>query len=233
MVLVILLMQSSDDNSWTTRGLHTPAGLNALVAEVLADVGMRQNQPAPDLSSFIVAGHSRAYGVLYPLGRSHASKEHGTGALARLSQVWLLDATYGTPPLRDFKTLVDKFPALSIVILYRRNSATDKFKGKAEEGRLAFRPIEAKSLSHCALPAHVLPALLQGGGAVHEELEGIGDPAQFAPDRLDEGPFGWSQGATETEWLYAPSNEWPGETADQDVAGEWLETRDEENGEAP
>jgi hypothetical protein len=226
MVLVIPLMQGGDDKSWTTRGLHTPAGLNALVAEVLAEVGTRQNQPGPDLSSFIVAGHSRAYGVLYPLARSHASKEHGTGALARLSQVWLLDATYGTPPVRDFKTLVDKFPALSIAILYRRKSATDKFNGKAQEGRLAYRPIEARSLSHCAVPAQVLPGLLQGGGAVHEELEGIGDPAQFAPDPS------W-QGATETEWLYAPVKEWPGETADRDVAGEWLETQDEGYSETP
>ncbi len=74
--------------------LGKPAVLNAVVGEVLAEVGRVHGVNAPSLRELIVAGHSRAYDVLEPLAASRTDAAIRQGALTRLSQVWAFDTTY-------------------------------------------------------------------------------------------------------------------------------------------
>ena len=104
MILVVPRFQPGNDRSWSSHRLDRPGAINALFAEVLAETGRRLNRATPAIDQLIVAGHSRAFGILYPLARASASPELGKGALARLSRIWVFDATYGTPPIAAFES---------------------------------------------------------------------------------------------------------------------------------
>ena len=160
MVLVVPRFQPGNDKSWSPHGLNRPDQLNALFAEVLSEMGRRLGRPTAQIDQLIIAGHSRAFGVLYPLARAHASPALATGALARLSRVWVLDATYGTPPMTAFEALTTAKSGLHIDIIYRAPSPTNKFSGRSRSGPVALRPINSKSISHCAVPSKMLPTLL-------------------------------------------------------------------------
>jgi peptidoglycan hydrolase-like protein with peptidoglycan-binding domain len=160
MVLVVPRFQSGNDKSWSAHDLNRPGTLNALFAEVLGDMGRRLGRPAVQIDQLIIAGHSRAFGVLYPLARSHASPALAMGALAKLSKVWVLDATYGAPPMAAFEALAAARPGLGIDIIYRAPSPTNKFGGRSRRGPVALRPINPRSISHCAVPSKMLPMLM-------------------------------------------------------------------------
>jgi hypothetical protein len=185
-ILVVPQFQDGDDASWRSRGLGQPATLNRMMAAALLEVSRRTGTAAPQASALIVAGHSRAYGVLFELARAHASSALAEGALERLSEIWALDASYGSFPHQAFEALLAAKPALKVSVVYRADSPTDKFKGKAVAGRLALIPVDARVVSHCAVPAHAMPKLLAGeavdraptkqgeaGSALHEHQEHI------------------------------------------------------------
>jgi hypothetical protein len=204
MILVVPRFQPGNDKSWSPHRLDRPDAINALFAEVLAETGRRLNRAAPAIDQLIVAGHSRAFGILYPLARASASPELEKGALARLSRIWALDATYGTPPIAAFESLTKARQGLGVEIVYRAKSATDKFKGASRAGALALRPIPL-SITHCAVPGSVLPALLAELPPPRPEALDAGPEAE---DLWAETPgSGWGElGVTETEWLESEAN---------------------------
>jgi peptidoglycan hydrolase-like protein with peptidoglycan-binding domain len=165
MALVVPRLQPGNDKTWSPHDLNRPSRLNALFAEVLAEMGRRLGRPNTRIDQLVVAGHSRAFGVLYPLARSHASPALATGALAKLSKVWVLDATYGTPPMAAFEALAAAKPGLGIDIIYRSPSPTNKFGGRSRPGPVALRPINSRSISHCNVPSKLLPKLIAELGA--------------------------------------------------------------------
>lgn len=161
-ILIVPLFQEGNDTSWNAHGLGKPANLNAFIAEMLLEIGSKNGAPPPAIGNLIVAGHSKAYDVLYPLARAHRDPAMATGALARLAAIWALDASYGTFPEQDFEALLKAKPGLTVQAIYRKgkSSKTDKFNGRARSGRLTLRPLEAAFVCHCAVPGHVLPGLL-------------------------------------------------------------------------
>lgn len=220
-VLLVPLFQSGDDRSWSPHGIDQPAALNGLISAAVADIGSRLGGAAPAISRLIVAGHSRAYGILYPLARNNAAKAMSEGPLGKLTDVWALDASYGAFPSRDFAALVAAKPGLSAQVIYRAGSSTDKFRGRAQAGRLALRPIPA-SVTHCAVPGHVLPKLLAGlaAPASTPESEAFEDESLAWLD-FETPPAGseaeeWGEAGT---WNEA-EGQWQGEADSEALEGE-------------
>jgi hypothetical protein len=160
MVIVVPCFQPGNDKTWSAHGLDRPGTLNALFEEILAEMGRHLGRPILQIGQLVIAGHSRAFGVLYPLARSHPSPALAMGALSRLSKVWVLDATYGTPPMAAFEALAATKSGLGIDIIYRAPSPTNKFGGRSRPGPVALRPINSRSISLCAVPSKMLPTLM-------------------------------------------------------------------------
>jgi D-alanyl-D-alanine carboxypeptidase/3D domain len=197
MVLLVPLLQEGNDRSWRAAGLDKPARLNAFLAEATGEIGRRLNR-ATSVSRLVVSGHSRAFGVLYPLARSHADPAHQDGALARLSALWLLDATYGTVPMQAFAQLLSAHPGLAVRIIYRAGSFTDKFGGRKRSGPIELRPIRS-TIQHCDVPRRVLGTLLSDLSA---QGPGVAASEQEAEDEL----WQWlSNPAASTAWMGAPA----------------------------
>lgn len=142
--------------------LGIPANLNAVVAEVLSQVGQHRGAGAPALGSLILAGHSRAYSFLNPLAAASADPQMSTGALAQLAAVYGLDTGY-TCSIPSWKAWMTAKPSLEVTMVYRAGTDTascgNQFAAAAPAlgGRLTV--IAAKE-SHCAVPATELPGLL-------------------------------------------------------------------------
>jgi monoamine oxidase len=146
--------------------LGKPAVLNAVVSEVLAEVGRVQGANAPSLRELIVAGHSRAYDVLEPLAASRADAAIRQGALARLSQVWAFDTTYDG----DVSAWTDWLklnPSLRLR-LYYRPAADSKTRtvGKQFYDQRGDRLFVTRADEvHCAVPATRLAELMPAPAA--------------------------------------------------------------------
>jgi monoamine oxidase len=141
--------------------LGRPAVLNAVVSEVLAEVGRVQGANAPSLRELIVAGHSRAYDVLEPLAASRADPAIRQGASSRLSQVWAFDTTYAG----DVSAWTDWLklnPSLQLH-LYYRPAADSKTRTVGEQfyAQRGDRLFVTKADEvHCAVPATRLSELM-------------------------------------------------------------------------
>jgi subtilisin family serine protease len=139
--------------------LGKPAVLNALVSEVLAEVGRVQSAAAPSLRDLVLAGHSRAYDVLEPLAASRTDAAMRQAALAKLSQVWAFDTTYAgdVSAWTDWLTLK---PALQLHVYYRPGSKTgkvgDQFYANARNRLVVTKVNEV----HCAVPATRMAELM-------------------------------------------------------------------------
>jgi hypothetical protein len=143
--------------------LGKPAVLNAVVSEVLAEVGRVQGANAPALRHLIVSGHSRAYDVLEPLAASRTDAAMGQGPLTRLSQVWAFDTTYAG----DVSAWTDWLrPNSSLQLhLYYRAAAKSPTRTVGEQfyaqrGDRLF--VTKVSEDHCAVPATRLAELMPG-----------------------------------------------------------------------
>jgi monoamine oxidase len=153
-----------DHRRWHPLG--EPAVLNAVVSEVLAEVGRVQGASAPSLRELIVAGHSRAYDVLEPLAAHRTDAAIRQGALARLSQVWAFDTTYAgdVPAWTDWLRLN---PSLQLHLYYRSaaNSPTrtvgERFYAQRGDRLFVTRVDEV----HCAVPATRLAELMPAPAA--------------------------------------------------------------------
>lgn len=164
------------------HALGKPANLNGIVREVMAEIS-RDRGRTISLSRLILAGHSRAYGVLDPLARAHADTEMTRldGGLSKLSHIWALDTTYSAP-IKDWIQWLQAKPSLEVQVFYRpqgivRTKGSDKSRvvdaptkagGLAFEGavksvgkRLRVTRVSAPE-NHCDVPAKRLPGLLAG-----------------------------------------------------------------------
>jgi len=193
-VLVVPLLDWANPGSKSAFGasyprwhaLARPAHLNALVDEALAELGRVQSVAPPAVSNLVVAGHSRAYDFMEPLAHLHTDPQMQQGALARLSQVWSLDATYDGN-VANWQAWLRADPQLRVQLFYRRHSKTaaigDKFYA-AHGGRLS---VTRAPEGHCALPGKRLPGLL-AGGSVDQEAEGTwGEDESGMDERADGG----------------------------------------------
>lgn len=162
--------RSAFGQSWPRwHAVGKPAHLNALIDEALAELGRVQSASAPRVRSLIVAGHSRAHGVLEPLAHLYRDPEMQRGALAKLSDVWSLDATYAGK-VSTWKTWLDANASLRAHVLYRRGSRTgpigDSFY-RERGGRLQVTRVPE---GHCAMVPASLRRLL-GGAALAPSTE--------------------------------------------------------------
>jgi murein DD-endopeptidase MepM/ murein hydrolase activator NlpD/peptidoglycan hydrolase-like protein with peptidoglycan-binding domain len=157
---------------WSKQGkfhpLGKPALLNNIVDEVLADLGRVQGSTVPALRDLVVAGHSRAYGVLEPLAAAHASPEMQQGALARLSQVWAFDTAY-IGDVEHWKQWLKAKPGLEVSVFYRPKSKTDKVGYEFYRQRGGRLKVIQANESHCEVPTIRLPILLGGSAASTDE----------------------------------------------------------------
>jgi hypothetical protein len=170
LVLVIPEFQDTvTKGAWRTHGLDDPAALDRLIAACLAEAGRRRGAAAPVARNVIVAGHSRAYDILYPLVRSLAKAPASGGPLAALSEIWMIDASYpiwgGCYPACEIEQLAALRPGLKVRIVYRKGSNTDVFKHRPAGGVEIRMPVPSK-VDHCEVPSHALPALLSGASAL-------------------------------------------------------------------
>ncbi|WP_457332932.1 D-alanyl-D-alanine carboxypeptidase family protein [Rhizobacter sp. P5_C2] len=213
MVLVVPAMNWNAPGGVTAAGqkhprwsaLAQPARLNALIAEVLADVARVQGLgQAPSLQRLVVSGHSRAYDFLEPLRALHADAQMNQGALAHLAQVWAFDSTYAGDPAEWKRWLADR-PGLQAHFAYLAGSRTqgrgDAFF-RARGGNLHVTQM-AKGQHH-QVPGLQLPALLKGlsnGG--EQELDDWLPMDGEDPDALEEIDHQEEHGDDEMEELAA------------------------------
>jgi hypothetical protein len=153
--------------------LGSPQTMNAFLQEVRTKLTAAGWSSVPSFGRLILAGHSRAYAVLNGLAARVSDAQSSQGALATLTDVWLLDTTYGA---RNKKALVTSWMrwakakrGVNLRILYRRNSATaavaEGIRDEAAKARLTNVVVEdfdPKALSHCAMPQVRMPDLLRG-----------------------------------------------------------------------
>jgi outer membrane protein OmpA-like peptidoglycan-associated protein len=173
------------------KGAHplgTPARLNGVLAEVLTELGRAQSSAAPAVRELILAGHSRAYGVLEPLARAHADRDMQRGTLAKLSQVWAFDTTYAGR-VDDWMAWLDANPRLAVSVFYRPGSAQQRAAGKKltwavgdefyrrRGGRLR---VEQAPEKHCDVPPTRLPGLLARSPSPQQETEDLADLEDLA-----------------------------------------------------
>jgi subtilisin family serine protease/LAS superfamily LD-carboxypeptidase LdcB len=180
--------------------LGKPAVLNAVVSEVLTEVGRVQGAAAPTLRELVVAGHSRAYDVLEPLAASRTDAAMGQGALARLSQVWAFDTTYAgdVAAWTEWLTLN---PSLELHLYYRPGSPTgtvgDRFYAQRGDRLVVTRVKEV----HCAVPATRLAELMpRPAAATHFEEEPY-EAAHDAELEPFDAEFGALDGSADVEDL--------------------------------
>ena len=170
--------------------MSEPAKLNGVLAEVLTELGRMQGVAAPTVRNLIIAGHSRAYGVLEPLARAHTDISMQQGALAKLSQVWAFDTTY-KGRVDDWMAWLNANPRLAISVFYRPGSTQQRTAGKKltwavgdqfyrrKGGRLA---VERVPEGHCDVPPTRLPALLARSPSLQQESEGWLDRRELGSD---------------------------------------------------
>ena len=200
-VLVVPYLDWAKPGGETTFGrerrnwhaLGKPANLNSLVAEVLAELGRAQLIATPSLRNLVIAGHSRAYDLLEPLAYSHSDTQMQHGALARLSQVWAFDSTYGSGGIDKWMSWLDANQGLNISVIYNPGTRP-KGKGTWRKGDLFYNKRNTRltviqaTEGHCKIPAKRLPALLKlPVSAVDHESEYAWGKDELELDEVDLG----------------------------------------------
>ncbi len=218
-VLIVPQFQEADDRKWSTRGLDKPAAFNAYVDRRLAEVGTATGRAAPQISGLIVAGHSRAYGILNPLAASHAAPAMAQGALARLTGLWFLDSSYGGFPTANAAALLKAKPGLNIRQVYIAGSRTDSLGGRSRQGRLAYLPVSARKARHCAIPAKCLPDLLADRplSVAYKPVarrEAFAEEQDFGGDGEDYAAFAFED--EQADWAEAEDEDFDGEDFDSE-----------------
>ena len=168
------------------HALARPENLDALVGEVLAELGRTQAGSPPALHELVVAGHSRAYDLLEPIAAQHTEPAMTQGHLAKLRRIWAFDTTYAGRVGR-WTDWVQHNQRLQVQLFYRPGTPTaavgDAFYQRRGDRLVVTRVTEG----HCAVPATRMPALLgrsdggNGAGAPDEIDAGAGAGAGATP----------------------------------------------------
>ncbi|MBM2620816.1 hypothetical protein JIG36_35485 [Actinoplanes sp. LDG1-06] len=166
------------------HALAAPARFDALIGEVMAQVGRVRGSAAPGAASLVVAGHSRAYDFLDPLAADH--RRHN-GALLKLTEVWAFDTTYGKR-VEPWVEWLTANPSLRVRVFYRpgsphrssRTAAGGEAFARHAGPRLTVTPVTEE---HCDIPAARLRELLP---ATHAEQTSETWEAEDAPPSAQE-----------------------------------------------
>lgn len=94
-VLVVPTMNWNSGDNKVRHTLGSPMRMNEFLEEVRAWLTTAGWSSAPSFDRLILAGHLRAHVVLNALAAGVKDPKSLGGALAKLTDVWLLDATYG------------------------------------------------------------------------------------------------------------------------------------------
>lgn len=188
------------------HALAHPAHLNALAAEVLADVGRVQAMTAPGVQRLVVAGHSRAYDFLEPLAALHDDPQMQQGALARLAQVWAFDTTYAGQ-VSNWQGWLAARPGLKVHFFYRPFKGTKAVGDAFHAARNTALNVWRVAETHCEVPGRRMLPLLKAlsGGAEHELIDDEG-PLLFedGEEPLEgEGEGEWDVGTTASDEAFS------------------------------
>jgi hypothetical protein len=148
--------------------LGSPKTMNAFLDEVRTGLTRAGWSSVPSPGRLILAGHSRAHVVLNALAASVNDEEWKKGGLATLTDVWLLDATYGKNN-KDaicnnwLKWAQVKGGGVNLRIFYIKDSDTaavaECIRDRARAAGLSNVTVQGIS-SHCSLPRDHMPGLL-------------------------------------------------------------------------
>lgn len=176
-----------DHPKW--HALAKPSNLNSVITESLSEVGRIQGIPAPSLRNLIIAGHSRAYDFLEPLAFSHSDSQIKQGALARLSEVWAFDTTYGRRDIRVWTNWLAINNRLKVTVIYNPGNRPKDNEGNPKKSTTWYRgdmfyqrrrgnlKVERVSDGHCAMPTARLPTLLNPAAAASGAF--VAPPPEF------------------------------------------------------
>ena len=145
--------------------------MNAFIEEVRSGLTQAGWKGVPEFGRLILAGHSRAYAVLNGLATSVSDAQSSLGALDTLTDVWLLDTTYGKANkavhCKNWLTWAKAKRGVNLRIFYIRGSDTAAVAecirdeaAKAGLSNVTVQDFHRCFLSHCGMPRHQLPALL-------------------------------------------------------------------------
>jgi hypothetical protein len=170
-VLVTPTMNWNWKNNKRAHSLGSPKGMNEFLEEVRSWLTTAGWSSAPSFGRLILAGHSRAYVVLNGLAAAVNDIEWSRGALATLTDVWLLDTTYGRMNKKahctKWITWAKTKSGVNLRILYRRDTGTAAVAGCIhDEAKIAgLQNVVVQGISsHCSLPREHMPDLLAARG---------------------------------------------------------------------
>ncbi len=155
-----------------THTLGDPTKLNAFLEEVRTGLTGAGWSSAPSFGRLILAGHSHAYAVLNNLAARVNDAQSSKGALAKLTDIWLLDTTYGKKEKKKYCNIwMDWAKAkrhVNLRIFYRIDSDTAAVAecirdeaAKSGLSNIAVQGINRCLLSHCDMPRYRMPALIK------------------------------------------------------------------------
>jgi len=205
----VLVAPSMNWKGQHSHALGSPKMMNALLEEVRAGLTAAGWSSAPSFGRLILAGHSRAYAALNGLAKGVGDAESSNGALATLTDVWLLDTTYGQKAhCADWLKWAKAKRGVNLRIFYIKNSATayvaECIGREAAVAGLTNvevkdfnpKPPLPKRLWHCAMPQMLMPGLLAAAGNCPARSNGprpprpMPSPAPSAPATTTQPPNG-------------------------------------------
>jgi len=148
-------------------GIWTAANLNRFVDEVRSEIG-RQSGVTPTLGRLIIAGHSKAYAILTPLTQEFANNAPATRkeALAKLTEVWALDSTYGEGTVRALYSWARAVPNGRFIAVLNKISERGRpiYYWNAYKTKSTIPPPNLKMCKveemHCVIPTRYIRQLL-------------------------------------------------------------------------
>lgn len=110
-ILIVPFIYWNGNNTLEVDGKWTAAKLNEFIEEALKNIEKKWKS-RPTIKCLIIAGHSGAYRILNPLALEFNKNLKGAakGQLAKLKEVWALDATYGTRSVGALETWAMTLP---------------------------------------------------------------------------------------------------------------------------
>jgi hypothetical protein len=163
------------DKGQPDHPLGAPKTMNAFLEEVRQSLVGAGWAAAPTIDRLILAGHSHAFAVFYGLAEAADHAASWKDSLAKLTDVWWLDATYGKRNPHTFSRKLTFWAAfkrnVNFSVLYIPGSDTAKvaelveLKAKAGPIPIDIRPLprdgDEKTDDHCLMPKRQMGALLK------------------------------------------------------------------------
>ena len=176
--------------NWKGEHLHplgSPQTMNAFLEEVRTGLTAAGWSSVPSFGRLILAGHSRAYAVFNGLAARVSDAQSSKGALATLTDMWLLDTTYGKKHKQAHCTnwmgWAKAKSGVNLRIFYRRNSDTAAVAecicdavAAAGLTNVVVKYFDPKALSHCDMPRDRMPDLLAASGNYPARSKGSSAP---------------------------------------------------------